>query len=291
MKLLLINLILIIAINLQSQNSDSKQTFRMVEEYPICLNCSDNIKRFIDQRIHNLKIDINDTIVVCFELDSLTKIKNIETQRSKDTALDNIIHDAIKSTKDWIPAFNRGKPTTINICFGITFEKNNNEYKSKNFNLPSTDIDDFTSVRMERFYWEYFKSNSGERISHIDNSRISGYVTSTFDEYRNKGLYKSQHFKTKKLIINDSGEKIIWTLFIPKFKIYGTNEYVHDRTLQIENVPVNHEIILFIIKNEGNKVYISFDKFIYTGQKSFNPDFREYTFSDLNNKIESYLKE
>ena len=53
-----------------------------------------------------------------------TKIKNIEIQKSKDTVLDKIIHDAIKSTKDWIPAFNRGKPTTVNICFGITFEKN-----------------------------------------------------------------------------------------------------------------------------------------------------------------------
>ena len=290
MKLLLINLLLLIAINIQSQNSDSKQTYRVVEEYPVCSNCSDDIKSFIDQRINNLTIDVNDTIVACFELDSLARINKIEIHKSNNTELNSIIHEAIQSSPNWIAAFDRGKPTTVNICFGITFQKNNGKFKSQNFNLPSTDIDDFTSVRMERHYWEYFKSNSNERISHLDISKINGYATFKFDKYKNKGLHKSQHFKTKKLTINDSGEKISWILFVPKFKIYGTNKYGQGKTLQIENVPVNHEVVLFITKNEGDKVFISLEKFIYSGQKLYNPKFKEYTFSELNSKIETYLK-
>ena len=290
MKLLLINLLLLLAIIIQSQNSDLKQTYRIVEEYSVCSNCSEDIKNYIDQRINNLLIDINDSIVACFELDSLSRINKIEVHKSNNTELNSIIHEAIKSSQNWIPAFNRGKPTTTIICFRITFQKMNGEMKSQNFGLPSITFDDFTSVRMERFYGEYFKSNSTEKISHLNISGINHYTTFKFEKYKNKGLHKSQHFKTKKLTINDSSEKITWTLFVPKFRIYGTNEYGQGKVSQIENVPINHEIILLISKNEGDKVFISLEKFIYTGQKLYNPKFKEYTFGELNSKIETYLK-
>lgn len=290
MKLLLINILLIITINLQSQNPDSKQNIRVVSDYPVCSNCSDHIKNYIDQKINSLTIDIYDTIIACFELDSLARINEIKVHKSNSTELNSIISKGIQSSPDWIPAFDYGKPTTVNICFGITFQKKNDEYKSQIFNLPSTDIDDFTSVRMERYYWEYFKNNSNEKISHLNISGIYHYTTSKFEKYKNKGLHKSKHFKTKKLTINDSAEKITWTLFVPKFRIYGTNEYGQSKTSQIENVPVNHEIILLIAKNEGDKVFISLDKFIYDGQRLYNPKFKEYTFRELNSKIEKYLK-
>lgn len=290
MKLLLINILLIITINLQSQNPESKQNIRVVTDYPVCSNCSDHIKNYIDQKINSLTIDISDTIIACFELDSLARINEIEVHKSNSTELNSIIRKAIQSSPDWIPAFDMLRPTNVNICFGITFRKNNGKYKSENFNLPSTDIDDFTSVRMERYYWKYFKSNSKEIISHLDILKINGYTTFKFDNYKNKGLHKSQHFKTKKLTISDSGEKISWVLFVPKFKIYGTNKYGQGKALQIDNVPVNHEIVLFIAKNEGSKVLISLEKFIYNGQKLYNPKFKEYTFEQLNSKIETYLK-
>jgi hypothetical protein len=290
MKILLINLLILITINIQSQNSELKEKFKVVTDYPVCLNCSDHIKNYIDQKINNLRINNPDTVVACFELDSLARISKIEIHKSSNTKLNNIISAAIQSSADWVPAFNIGKPTTVNICFGIIFKKNNGKYTSENFNLPSTDIDDFTSVRMERYYWKYFNSNSNERISHLDISKINGYTTLKADNYKNKGLHKSQHFKTKKLTINEPGEKISWILFVPKFKIYGTNKYGQGKALQIENVPVNHEIVLFIAKNEGNKVFISLEKFIYTGQKLYNPKFKEYTFSQLNSEIETYLK-
>lgn len=291
MKLHLIILLLLIAINLQSQNSDSKQTFRVVEEYPECLDCSDDIKSIIDQRINNLIIDVNDTIFACFELDSLARINNIEIHKSDNIDLNKIINKAIKSSQNWIPAFNRGNPTTVNLCFGIVFQKMNGVFTSQNFGLPSTDIDNFTSARMERFYWKYFKSNSNEKISHLNISRINHYTIFKFEKYKNKGLHKSQHFKTKKLKINDSSEKMTWTIFVPKFKIYGTNENGQSKASQIENVPINHEIILLVIKNQGDKILISLDKFIYNGQKLYNPKFKEYTFSELNSKIETYIKE
>ena len=114
-------------------------------------------------------------------------------------------------------------------------------------------------------------------------------VSRSFEGYKNKGLNKSIHFRTKKLKINDSDENLLWMVYVPKFEIFGSNMYGNFKADEIENMPVDHEIVLVVAKIQENRVLISFDDFKYAGQKNYNPNYIEYTFEALSNKIENFL--
>ena len=281
-------LLILFATTLQSQHSDSKSNIRIIEEYPLCCNCSVNIKNFIDQQFTNSTIDVRDTIICCFKIDSLTNISNVEIKNTNNAELMDIVSRAIYSPTTWMPAFNRGIPTTCTTCFKINFKKNGGRIETQNFGLPSEDFDGFMKAKMEKYYLRYFKESSAEKISHLNINKVNFYAISNFHRYREQRLTESIHLKTSNITIKNSGTEMTWTIFIPKFKIFSTSALSNNENFRIENVPVEHEIILLILKKEGNQVLISIEKIEYNGQKTYAPVFNEYTFDELQQKIMTY---
>jgi hypothetical protein len=218
----------------------------------------------------------------------LANISNVEIKNTNNAELNDIIRRAIYSTTIWMPAFIRGIPTTCTICFKIIFQKNGGRIETHNLGLPSEDFDGFMRAKMEKYYLRYFKESSTEKISHLDISKVNSYAISNFHRYKEQRLTESIHFKTSNITIKNSGTEMIWTILIPKFKIFSTSALSNKENFRIENVPVEHEIILLVLKKEGNQVLISIEKIENNGQKTYVPFFKEYTFDELQQKLVTY---
>lgn len=290
MKFVVTFLCLLCTIALQSQNRDVHIILDTVEELPVCSDCSRQIKEYIDQHLQVPVINERDTIICSFTIDSLARIRNIEVQNTPDAPFVEVITAAVSASTEWMPAFNRGMPVSCTLYFKLSFRKNGDRIETNEINLPGMEPDKFTNHRMEKNYLRYFEENSGEKISHLDAANIVSYALSNFHRFKEQGFTESIHFKTSDITIKNQEKVTSWALLIPKFKIYSRSPFPTPSTVQIENIPVKHEIIFLVVQNVENKVLISLEKFEYHGQKSYLPVFKEYTFNEFRQRIETYAQ-
>ena len=288
MKRLLIYILLLINQNVFSQGEQEAVT--IIEYHPLCLNCTEKVEEFINKRIRNLSLPFSDTsITVNYHLTALGTVENVSVYGTDNQEFVSIITEATKNLTDWIPAQIRNQPVRASLQYKIIPDLNSGILSIRAKYLHSANSDFFISERNSRNWEKYFEENSNYIISHLDISKVQGYIFRRLNKNYHRRLTKSPYFRTGTIRIPTNREKTTWSIFVPKLKIYDSGASQNIRNLRIKDIPRDHDIILIIIKEENYRVEISISEFNFAGQRNLNFDFHEYSFHELNKEIERII--
>jgi hypothetical protein len=95
----------------------------------------------------------------------------------------------------------------------------------------------------------------------------------------------SKKRETKRLVIETTGDEIIGRLLIPAIRYQKYSESINSAKLDFGDVPTDCEVILAITKKTNNSIEVYLEKFIFKGKSSLPIQFSEYSFSQLNQRI------
>jgi hypothetical protein len=288
MKHLLFFIFLFLNQNLYSQ--EEQEPVHIVEYHPLCLNCKEKVEEFLNQRLNSLNLHLSDTITINYELTAQGKVENVRIAGTDNPDMVELSIQATENITEWIPAIQRNNPVWVKLQYQIIPDYNSDRFSVKTKLLPSADLDYFLIERNSRFWRTYFEENSFETISHFDIKILHRYIYSKLNKDYNRRLTKSPYYKTGTIRIQIKGEKTEWSIFVPKLKISDSGNSQNRNTLRIKDIPIDHEIIIIVIKEQNNRITISMNELNYSGQRDLNLSFREYSFREINNQIEQIIE-
>jgi hypothetical protein len=267
-----------------------QEGYRIVEYYPLCLNCKETVEEFINKRIRNLSLLPSDTsITVNYHLTAQGVVEKVSVDGTDNQRFIAIIVEATENLTDWIPAIHQNQPVEVYLQYRITLNFNSGEWGISAKHPNSVKLDNFLLERNRRYWEKYFEENSNNIISHLEITKVHSSISRRLNKGYHRRLTKSPYYKTGTIRFQTTGDKTSWSIYVPELKIAdgGTSQYI--KNIRIKDIPQDHHIILIVIQEKNNRVEISINEFTYTGQRNFNFSFSEYSYHELNKEIERLI--
>jgi hypothetical protein len=287
MRYILICLILILPNYIKAQCLDSLKTVFIIEEMPSCLDCNIKIENKLRQNIGLVNFDNIDTISVCYEINTQGGIQNVVTHGVNNSQLTALIYDALSSGISYMPAKQGGRPIVCPMFLGLILDHNNGTSTIKTViqNIPSKTEVEFITEKHNQEWREYFKNNSKEKINRVSIWVIEQYIFENLSKRKGYMSSFSKDRKTKRLVVETSGDEFVAMLLIPQIKYKLDLFKQNDSKLFFGEIPIGCEVILIITKEIDGRVEICLEKFTFNGSKDVPNQFKEFTYEELNKRI------
>lgn len=273
--------LLIITKNAFSQYSEVK----IVEQLPTCVDCRSIVENYINNHNEKFILTYPDTIVTCFEIDTLGNIQNTNIFGNSDHSLIQVINDALNSVTTWRPARMGAKPINTKCGFRFITKEDRKTVKLQSAFPEITQLK-YNTIKENEDYEELFRENSSETIRYLDSWKILALITENIASPKRR-FTTSLSKKNKTIKIEGKAIKAHQkcTIIIPEMKLQKDFECDNCSEIPIKEIPIGKEAILIIISQTNENTYFYWENLHLQSNSKLSIVGKEYSYADLSIKI------